>query len=308
LAQHYRAKFKSASLPLMLSGQLDDWPQEPEDLIIPPSFSGTPHLDDWIAPPQISQPLEGRPKKWWPDYQSPASSLCPSQVELVETVCAVALSSDGRRVARGTCSGSVSVWDLQQDSIIGPLDHGASVTCLTFSSDSLLLLSGSISGPPVTVCIWDTLTGRKIHTHLLDYHIWVTRMVFSSDSSHIIGLSWSDHPFCSWDIERGDHGLPETDITLSTTPHISDDNLYFEVETGWIIRRLGGRGIGSLCWLPSYYWGRVVDCKVSFFEKGNVLEMGSPKMEVIMVKFPSKADSWNVRSIISYLSNSAEKS
>ncbi|HEX3917352.1 MAG TPA: WD40 repeat domain-containing protein [Caulobacteraceae bacterium] len=75
-------------------------------------------------------------------------------------ISAVALSSDGARVAAACSSGDVYIYDVASAALSRPLEgHAKSVGALAFSPDGKLLASGSDDG---TVRLWDAQSGAPV--------------------------------------------------------------------------------------------------------------------------------------------------
>lgn len=66
---------------------------------------------------------------------------------------ALAVSPDGRLLARGHENGSVVIWDTESGSAVGPpLQGGGRITDITFSPDGHFLASANLDG---SVILWD---------------------------------------------------------------------------------------------------------------------------------------------------------
>lgn len=75
-------------------------------------------------------------------------------------VLAIAVSSDGRRVATGGEDGKVEVWDVSMSEEISHSagSHSGAVSSLSFSPDSSRVASGAQDG---SVWVWHTATGER---------------------------------------------------------------------------------------------------------------------------------------------------
>ncbi|CCA76249.1 related to WD40-repeat protein (notchless protein) [Serendipita indica DSM 11827] len=82
--------------------------------------------------------------------------------------------------------------------------HRAIVETVAFSSDGLVIISGSRDG---TLRLWNSETGRQIGLPFEGHTDQVNSVAFSPDSRHIVSCS-NDKTVRLWDVETGDQVLP----------------------------------------------------------------------------------------------------
>ncbi|KDN33909.1 hypothetical protein RSAG8_13001, partial [Rhizoctonia solani AG-8 WAC10335] len=111
---------------------------------------------------------------------------------------ALAFSPDGARVASGTFSGVIWVWEVGSGQIVlGPLEgHLDSIRSIVFSHNGTLIISGSHDD---TIRIWGAHSGQPMFSPLVGHTNRVTSIAISSDDTKIISGSW-DRTIRVWDM------------------------------------------------------------------------------------------------------------
>ena len=90
-----------------------------------------------------------------------------SAIRASNPINAVAVSSDGKLIASGDCTGVVQIWDGSSYEPVGNAgEHDRYITSVCFSPDSRWLVSGSWDK---TVRMWDCRTGQAIGSPLLGH-------------------------------------------------------------------------------------------------------------------------------------------
>ncbi|CAG7851219.1 WD repeat-containing protein tag-125 [Serendipita indica DSM 11827] len=114
---------------------------------------------------------------------------------------ALAISSDGSRIASGSSDNTIRVWDADTGQPLGEQiqGHKSSVTAIAFSPDNLRIVSGSNDN---TLRLWDADTGQGLGEPLRGHVNSVNAVAFYPDSSRIISGS-SDNTIRLWDAESG---------------------------------------------------------------------------------------------------------
>ncbi|XP_076901969.1 protein ROOT INITIATION DEFECTIVE 3-like [Bidens hawaiensis] len=174
------------------------------------SFNGITCLrDQYLIASQIHRPgsVAGGVIFTWP-FSKPRASLRSYSVEAIEPVSS---TKDGIYLAGGATSGNVYLWEVINGKLLKTWHaHNSPVTCLAFSDDSSLLISGSEDG---TVVVWpmisllDETNARSFHTPLivLAAHIsFITGLLPSSNVSNSVFVSSSLDGTCKvWDLVHG---------------------------------------------------------------------------------------------------------
>lgn len=101
---------------------------------------------------------------------------------------ALALSPDGRYLAGGSESGSVYLWDLENDNEEKSLyiKGGAPVNAITFSKDGKMIAIGDQDGD---VILWDMVESKQIR-RLTGHTATITDLEFSEDNSLLASTSF----------------------------------------------------------------------------------------------------------------------
>jgi WD40 repeat protein len=139
----------------------------------------------------------------------------PGLVRPYNAVESLAFSPDGRRLAAGTASGLVYVWDAITGQPLDPFDTGARavIWSIAFSPDGRLLAAGSAD---TTIYVWNVVT-RKPQGPLRGHTAAVTGVVFSPDGKTVLSGS-ADRTLRVWDVLTGQlQGLPFTGHSAGVT-------------------------------------------------------------------------------------------
>ncbi|KDN34260.1 hypothetical protein RSAG8_12649, partial [Rhizoctonia solani AG-8 WAC10335] len=121
--------------------------------------------------------------------------------EDVGEIWSLVFSPDGTRVASGTLSGVIWIWDVGNGQIVlGPLEgHEDSTISILFSHDGTHIISGSRDN---TIRIWDAYSGQLVFTPLVGHTNNVTSIAITQDDRTIISGS-RDKTIHVWDMQTG---------------------------------------------------------------------------------------------------------
>jgi photosystem II stability/assembly factor-like uncharacterized protein len=97
----------------------------------------------------------------------------------------VSFSPDGSRLAAGMWDGSLSLWQLQDGSVLSLSPAGSQIRSVSFSPDGSLLASGAEDG---SIKLWDCATGQLLAT-LVGHTNWVSGVAFSPDGLRLLSTS-----------------------------------------------------------------------------------------------------------------------
>ena len=129
------------------------------------------------------------------------------QIKDSNTVHSVAYSADGKRIASGSDSDIIRIWDAATGvQVVAPLrGHTNSVTSVAYSPDEKRIVSGSYDR---TVRIWDAATGVQVGAPLQGHTRSVLSVAFSPDGRRIASGS-DDTTVRIWDTAtRRQIGVP----------------------------------------------------------------------------------------------------
>ncbi|KDN38810.1 hypothetical protein RSAG8_09216, partial [Rhizoctonia solani AG-8 WAC10335] len=119
----------------------------------------------------------------------------------VGVITSLAFSPDGTRVASGTRSGVIWVWDVgSRQIVLGPLKgHEAGTISIIFSHDGTRIISGSRDN---TIRIWDACSGQSVFTPLVGHTDNVMSIAMTQNNRTIISGS-QDRTIRVWDMQTG---------------------------------------------------------------------------------------------------------
>jgi WD40 repeat protein len=128
---------------------------------------------------------------------------CQIYVPPGRPVHAVGFSPDGKRLASGSDSHDVMIWDTDTGDLVESLDaeHTGEITGVAFSPNGEKLISGSSDA---TLCLWDVKSGSVVR-RFTRHAGGVTGVAFSNDGNRVIS-SASDYTLKFWWA-----GLPDVD-------------------------------------------------------------------------------------------------
>ncbi|MEG3842305.1 WD40 repeat domain-containing protein, partial [Microcoleus sp. herbarium14] len=115
------------------------------------------------------------------------------------SVNAVAVTSDGKRVLSGSGDTTIKVWDLTTGKELFTLKgHSNSVNAVAVTSDGKRAISGSSDN---TIKAWDLTTGKEDFT-LYGHSDWVNAVAVTADAKWAISGSF-DNTLKVWDLTTG---------------------------------------------------------------------------------------------------------
>jgi len=130
----------------------------------------------------------------------------------------VSWSPSGGRIASGSDDGTILIRKADSGKVeVGPIETEERVECLAYSpSGDRIIASGVYK---YTICIWDSNTGELLLGPIKDIGIWVSSVVWSSDSSKLYCVS-SGHArvldsVSGTELHRFDHGVIVNSVALS---------------------------------------------------------------------------------------------
>ena len=128
----------------------------------------------------------------------PSAPLLASKLGPVNSI---AFSPNGRQLVAGSGGGTVELWDLSSDTILGSLltTKAGPVNSVAFSPDGKLLAAGSGDG---MVRLWDTATGRQLGSPLTTKAGPVNSVAFSPDGK-LLAAGSGDGMVWLWDTATG---------------------------------------------------------------------------------------------------------
>ncbi|KVI06183.1 G-protein beta WD-40 repeat-containing protein [Cynara cardunculus var. scolymus] len=143
----------------------------------------------------------------WP-FSKPRAPLRSYPLEAIGPLSS---SKDGIYLAGGATSGNVYVWEVINGKLLKTWHaHNSPLTCLAFSDDASLLISGSEDGMIVVwpmIRLLDETDSGSSHTSLsvsTDHESFITGLLPSSNASHSVFVSSSLDGTCKvWDLVKG---------------------------------------------------------------------------------------------------------
>ena len=153
------------------------------------------HLQELLERHQDEADLQGFEWHYW-------NRLCQAELTSLQghqgDVHAVAISSDGKRIASASADKSVKIWDTASGQQLQTLEgHDYPVFSVAFSPAGDRLVSASMD---TSIIVWDVATGKQLH-RLLGHRGYVMSVAFSPDAKHV--LSGGGSTVKLWDAESG---------------------------------------------------------------------------------------------------------
>lgn len=118
-----------------------------------------------------------------------------------DQVRSIAISPDGQQLAAADAMGTITVWDLAEESPAGRLlvTADSRINFLSFSPDGLRLATGEHDG---TIRLWDAETGQAVGQPLSGHTGQVWSVAFSPDGQRLASAA-DDGSILLWDVETG---------------------------------------------------------------------------------------------------------
>jgi WD40 repeat protein len=118
--------------------------------------------------------------------------------KLHDGLCGATLSSDGKLVALGTCTGEIRIWDILAGEELNILHgHTGPVRNLAFNPDGTLLVSGDEAGE---IRIWDILAGEELN--ILHGHTGPMRSLAFNPDGTLLASTGQDNTVRLWGVTR----------------------------------------------------------------------------------------------------------
>ncbi|MFN6535013.1 MAG: hypothetical protein RM021_001390 [Nostoc sp. EkiNYC01] len=131
---------------------------------------------------------------------SPGGSLRLTLTGHSDSVTAVALTPDGKRVISASDDKTLKLWNLETGEIERTFNgHSGSVTAVAFTPDGKRVISGSIDK---TLKLWNLETG-EIERTFNGHSGWVNAVALTPDGKRVISAS-SDKTLKLWNLETGE--------------------------------------------------------------------------------------------------------
>jgi WD40 repeat protein len=183
--------------------------------------------DDTVQPATVTESVadEGPPQDpnairvWDTETGECVATLCGHE----DTVLAVALSGDGRRIVSGSLDKTIRVWDAETGECVATLGgHEGAVRAVALSDDGRRIVSGSWDK---TIRVWDAEMGECLRA-IQKPTASVNSVALSADGKLIVSASGSlleaDKKVEVWDANTGEclrafegHGLPVVCVAIT---------------------------------------------------------------------------------------------
>jgi WD40 repeat protein len=151
------------------------------------------------------------------DGDSDDSSEYDGEYDISDQECiySVEFSPDGTRIASGSSSGAVQIWDTRTRKQLFACSnydvaHKFLIQSAGFSPNGQYVVSGSSDG---TLCVWDAQTGYRTLGTLTGHTDSVQGVQFSPDGLHLVSCS-CDSTIRFWDVSA---------YLASPQPHVDID-------------------------------------------------------------------------------------
>lgn len=177
--------------------------------------------EGWLKE-EIVDGLDLDPDEYWESYH----------YQLLAYKNQVAISPDGKWLARGRIGKDVNIWNLQNGRWVKSLKgHNKTVTCMAYSHDGTKLITGSADERAI---LWDLESGDSLHVWKHNDH--VMDVVFSNDQKKVATASYDGYvrvfdvisgALLSQFETRSDPKYYEVPYTISFTPN----DLYLVIGT-----------------------------------------------------------------------------
>ncbi len=190
--------------------------------------------------------------------------------DIFGSILSVAFSPDGTKLAAGTDTGEVRVWQVSDGTpLLTFSEHTDWVWGLAFSPDGTMLASGSSDQ---TIRVWDITSEQCIHV-LRGHTHRVRSVTFSSDGTQLASAS-EDHTIRIWDVGNGEllhiltgHTNPVREVAFTpdgeTLVSGSDDHTVriWDITTGKCLKILRGH--------DSQIWSLALSCDGKIIASGS---------------------------------------
>lgn len=128
----------------------------------------------------------------------------------------LAVSPDNRKLAAGWTNGEITLWTLDQPTLLHTLkgEPDVPILSLAFNDDSTRLASGADSG---IILLWETASGSQIKQlpHESNTTNPVTNLVFTSDGAKLISVNGQD-TINFWDMTKAEQHASEKSSRVSS--------------------------------------------------------------------------------------------
>jgi WD40 repeat protein len=116
-----------------------------------------------------------------------------------DSVTSVALSPDGKVLAFGNIDGTILLWDITAQNLIGQrlIGHSNLVKTIAFSADGTILASGGFEGD---IMLWDVATRQPVGQPLIGHTGGVFSVAFHPNNGKLASGS-VDNTVRVWDLD-----------------------------------------------------------------------------------------------------------